>query len=243
MCAITTSAAASSPCTSATATDTGAQTCMEPLSAMAFRPLESLINRGIAASPEARAVAAELDGMSLDIHVDGTPIALRMVVVAGVVQLSPPDTGRDTGQDGGQAAGSQTTVSLSGPPITMLRLMAGDPQALIRAGDIRITGSADTADRFRALLHLAKPDIEAELGRSLGQSAAHQLGSFVRGIGDFSLRAGERFAQRVSEHLTVEKRSLLTQVELDGFLKAVDTLANDVERAAARVARLRNPRV
>ena len=42
------------------------------------------------------------------------------------------------------------------------------------------------------------------------------------------------------EHLTVEKRSLLTQAELDGFLKAVDTLANDVERAAARVERLRN---
>lgn len=207
---------------------------METFSAMAFRPLESLINRGITASPEARAVAAELDGMSLDLYVVGTPFALRMVVVAGVVQLSPPDSG--------QAAGSQTTVSLSGPPVTMLRMLAGDPQALIRAGDIRITGSADTADRFRELLQLAKPDIETELSRILGQSAAHQLGSFMRGLGDFSLRAGERLAQRVSEHLTVEKRSLLTQVELDGFLKAVDTLANDVERAAARVERLRNRR-
>lgn len=211
---------------------------MDPLPAMAFRPLESLINRGIAASPEALAVAAELDGMSLDVHVDGTPIALRMVVVAGVVQLSPPDTGQNTGQD----SGSQATVSLSGPPITMMRLMAGDAQALLRAGDIRITGSADMADRFRELLQLAKPDIEAELGRIFGQSAAHQLGSFMRGLGDFSLRAGEKFAQRVSEHLTVEKRSLLTQAEVDGFLKAVDTLANDVERAAARVERLRNPK-
>jgi ubiquinone biosynthesis protein UbiJ len=119
--------------------------------------------------------------------------------------------------------------------------MAGDPQALIRAGDIRITGPADTADRFRELLHLAKPDIETELGRILGQSAAHQLGSFMRGLGDFSMRAGEKFAQRVSEHLTVEKKSLLTQAELDGFLKGVDTLANDVERAAARVERLRKP--
>jgi ubiquinone biosynthesis protein UbiJ len=206
---------------------------MEPLSAMALRPLESLINHGIAASPEALAVAAELDGMSLDLYVDGTPFALRMVVVDGVVQLSPPDSG--------QAAGSQTTVSLSGPPITMMRLMAGDPQALIRAGDIRITGPADTADRFHELLHLAKPDIETELGRILGQSAAHQLGSFMRGLGDFSMRAGEKFAQRVSEHLTVEKKSLLTQAELDGFLKGVDTLANDVERAAARVERLRKP--
>jgi ubiquinone biosynthesis protein UbiJ len=43
----------------------------------------------------------------------------------------------------------------------------------------------------------------------------------------------------MSEHLTTGQRSLLTQAELDGFLKAVDTLANDVERAAARVEALR----
>jgi ubiquinone biosynthesis protein UbiJ len=122
----------------------------------------------------------------------------------------------------------------------MLRLLTGDPQALIRAGDIRISGSTDTAERFRELLYHARPDIEAGLAAILGQSAAHQLGSFVRGISDFGMRAGEKLAQRMSEHLTTEKRSLLTQAELDGFLKAVDTLANDVERAAARVGRLRN---
>ena len=44
----------------------------------------------------------------------------------------------------------------------------------------------------------------------------------------------------MSEYLTVEKRSVLTHAELKHFLQAVDTLANDVERAAARVERLRN---
>lgn len=208
---------------------------MDRFSSLVFGPIESLINHSIEHSPEAQLSAAALDGQSLDVRIDGTPIALRLVVVDGVVQLSQSDAN----QDGG-APCTPATASLSGPPISMLRLLTGDPQALIRAGDIRITGSTDAADHFRELLYHAKPDIEAGLAAIVGQSAAHQLGSFARGISDFSMRAGERLAQRLSEHFTVEKRSLLTQAELDGFLKSVDTLANDVERAAARVEGLRN---
>jgi ubiquinone biosynthesis protein UbiJ len=205
---------------------------MDRFSPLVLRPIESLINHSIDSSPEAQLSAAALDGQSLDVRIEGTPIALRLVIVGGVVQLSQAD--------GDEVANAAATASLSGPPITMLRLLTGDPQALIRAGDIRISGSTDTAERFRELLYHARPDIEAGLAAILGQSAAHQLGSFVRGISDFGMRAGEKLAQRMSEHLTTEKRSLLTQAELDGFLKAVDTLANDVERAAARVERLRN---
>lgn len=204
---------------------------MDRLSPLALRPLEGLINRGIAQSTDALAAAATLNGQSLDVHIDGTPIALRMVIVDGVVQLSPLEADIEA---------HAATASVSGPPIAMLRLMTGDPQALIRAGEIRVGGSPDAADLFRDLLYLARPDIETELGRILGQSAAHQLGSFARGLGDFGARTGEKLAQRLSEYLTVEKRSLLTQAELDGFLQAVDTLANDVERAAARVEGLRN---
>lgn len=208
---------------------------MDRLSTLAFRPIESLINYSIDRSPEAQQSAAALDGQSLDVHIDGTPIALRMVIVGGVVQLSQPDA-----SEGATAPATAATASLSGPPIAMLRLISGDPQALIRTGDIRITGSTDTADRFRELLHFAKPDIETELAKVLGQSAAHQIGSFARGLGDFSAWTGEKLARHMSEYFTVEKRSVLTQAELDGFLHAVDTLANDVERAAARVERLRN---
>jgi ubiquinone biosynthesis protein UbiJ len=200
---------------------------MDRFSPLVFRPIESLINHSIDSSPEAQLSAAALDGQSLDVRVEGTPIALRLVVVGGVVQLS------EAGAD------EVTTAGLSGPPLTMLRLLTGDPQALIRAGDIRITGSTDAAERFRELLYHAKPDIEAGLAAVFGQSAAHQLGSFARGLGDFGMRAGEKLAQRMSEHFTVEKRSLLTQAELSGFLDAVDTLAIDVERAAARVERIR----
>lgn len=204
---------------------------MDRFSSLALRPLEDLINHSIAKSPGAQAAAAALDDKSLDVCIEGTPVALRMVVVDGVVQLSQLATGPES---------PAATAGLSGPPIAMMRLMSGDPQALIRAGEIHITGSPDTADQFRELLHLAKPDMETELARILGQSAAHQLGSFARGLGDLGARTGERLAQRLSEYLTVEKRSVLTQAELNRFLQAVDTLANDVERAAARVERLRN---
>ncbi len=61
---------------------------MDRFSPLVFRPIEGLINHSIAQSPDALAVAAALDGQSLDVHIDGTPIALRMVVVDGIVQLS-----------------------------------------------------------------------------------------------------------------------------------------------------------
>lgn len=208
---------------------------MDRFSSLAFRPLEGLINHGISKSPEALATAAALDGQSLDVRINGTPIALRMVVVDSRVQLSQADANPDAAAEAHAA-----TAGLSGPPITMMRLMTGDPQTLIRAGEIHITGSADAAEQFRELLHLAKPDIETELGRILGQSAAHQLGSFARGLSDLGARSGGKLAQRMSEYFTVEKRSVLTQAELNHFLQATDTLANDVERAAARVERLRN---
>ena len=64
-------------------------------------------------------------------RIDGTPIALRLVVVAGVVQLS------ELGADDDIPA---ATAGLSGPPISMMRLMSGDPQALIRAGEIQMDG-------------------------------------------------------------------------------------------------------
>jgi ubiquinone biosynthesis protein UbiJ len=198
---------------------------MDRFPALAFRPLEALINHGIAKSPEAQGVATALDGRSLDVRIDGTPIALRLVVVAGVVQLS------ELGADDDIPA---ATAGLSGPPISMMRLMSGDPQTLIRAGEIQMTGSPDAADQFRELLHLAKPDIETELGRILGQSAAHQLGSFARGLGDFA-RVLAKTGATMNEYLTVEKRSVLTHAELKDFLQAVDTLAN--ERARCRTGR------
>ncbi len=196
---------------------------MDFLSSAAFRPIELLINRGIGLSSTARAMAVALDGESLDVRLDGTPLRLRLSATDGQVRVTAAT---------GEAAASAT---LAGSPLAMLRLLGGDPQALIRAGDVRMTGNTDAANQFRDLLHMARPDLEEELSKLIGDPVAHQLGNLARGIAGWGTRAAESVSRSFGEYVTEERRTLPTRPEVEEFYREVDRVTNDVERAEARL--------
>ncbi len=197
-----------------------------PFSAASLRPIELLINRGIGLSSTAQAMAAALDGKALDVRLDGTPLALRLTARDGQLRLS--------GINEGAAA-----ATLAGSPLAMLRLLGGDPQQLIREGEVRMTGDTDVANQFRDLLHMARPDLEEELAKLVGDPLAHQFGNLARGFADFSLRTAESLSRSFGEYFTEERRTLPTRTEAQEFFRDVDRVSNDVERAEARVASLR----
>ena len=172
-------------------------------------------------------MAAALDGMALDVRLDGTPMALRLAAAEGQLRVTAP----------GEAPAAAT---LAGSPLAMLRLLGGDAQALIREGDVRLTGDTDVANQFRDLLHMARPDLEEELSRLVGDPLAHQLGNLARGFAASGARAAESVSRSLGEYLTEERRTLPTRTETEEFYRDVDRVANDVERAAARVARLKD---
>jgi ubiquinone biosynthesis protein UbiJ len=196
-----------------------------PFSAAALRPIELLINRGIGLSSTAQAMAAALEGKALDVRLDGTPLVLRLTARDGELRLS----------GGGEGSAAAT---LAGSPLAMLRLLGGDPQQLIREGEVRMTGDTDVANQFRDLLHMARPDLAEELARLVGDPLAHQFGNLARGFADFSLRTAESLSRSVGEYFTEERRTLPTRMEVEEFFSDVDRVTNDVERAEARVARL-----
>lgn len=197
----------------------------------ALRPLELLVNRGIDASSTARAMAIALEGRSLEVHVDGTPVRLRLAAAGGAVRVLP----------GGAADGQPAAdATLAGSPVAMVRLLGGDPQALIREGDVAITGDTDVANQFRDLLHMARPDLEEELSRLVGDPLAHRLAGVARELADLGARATASLSRSVGEYLTEERRTLPTRAEAEAFYRDVDRTANDVERAEARLARLRD---
>lgn len=196
------------------------------MSSAALRPAELLINRGIGLSSTAQAMAAALEGKCLDVRLDGTPLALRLSARDGEVRV--------TGTGEGAAA-----ATLAGSPLAMIRLLSGDPQALIRQGDVRITGDTDVANQFRDLLHMARPDLEEELSKLVGDPLAHQVGNLARGFADWGARAAGSLSRSVGEYLTEERRTLPTRVEAEAFYRDVDRVANDVERAEARLSRLK----
>ena len=197
-----------------------------PFSGFALRPIELLVNRGIGLSSTARAMTVALEGKSLDVRLDGTPATLRLSARDGQVHVTP-------------AGEAPATATLAGSPLAMVRLLSGDPQALIREGDVRISGDTDTANQFRDLLHMARPDLEEELSKLVGDPLAHQVGNLARGFADWGTRAAESLSRSVGEYLTEERRTLPTRAEADEFYRDVDRVANDVERAEARLNRLK----
>ena len=204
---------------------------MDFLSSTALRPIELLINRGIGLSSTARAMAVALEGETLDVRLEGTPLRLRLAASEGLVRVAAATT-----------AEAPASATLSGAPLSMLRLLGGDPQALIRAGDVQMTGNTDVANQFRDLLHMARPDVEEELSKLTGDPVAHQLGNLARGIIDWGSRTVESVSRSVGEYLTEERRTLPTRPEVEEFYREVDRVANDVERAEARLSRLKNHR-
>jgi ubiquinone biosynthesis protein UbiJ len=206
-----------------------------PFSSAAFRPMERLINRGIGLSFTAQAMAAALDGKALDVRLDGTPLSVRLTAQDGQMRVTA------IGQMTGQATGETTAAAtLAGSPLAMIRLLGGDPQALIREGEVRMTGDTDVANQFRDLLHMARPDLEDELSKLVGDPVAHQLGNLARGFADWGARAAESVSRSVGEYLTEERRTLPTRAEAQEFFRDVDRVTNDVERAEARLNRLKD---
>lgn len=192
-----------------------------------FKPVELLVNRGIRASTSAQALAGALEGRSIEVRITDSPLALRMSVAGGRVAVGPA---------GGEAA---PDVLLEGGALSILALLRGDPQQPIREGNVRLTGDTELAGQFRELFRLTRPDIEEELSTVLGDPLAHQVGELARGVENWSRRARASVGRSLGDYLKEERRSLPARAEVDEFVEAVDTLANDVERAAARLEHLR----
>jgi ubiquinone biosynthesis accessory factor UbiJ len=189
---------------------------------MLLRPVEALLNRGLAASATATALAAELEGKSLLIRPVGLPLPVRLAIAGGRASLAAVDDPAD--------------VVIAGSPLALLRLLGSDAQSLLREGELSLTGSTELASRFQELLRFAAPDLEDLLSRAVGDPAAHQVGEAAREMLAFASRAAGSFARSLGEYLTEERRSAPTRFEVDEFAAAVDELVSAVDRAEARLA-------
>jgi ubiquinone biosynthesis protein UbiJ len=190
---------------------------------MRLTPLESVLNRNIAASAAARALCRRLDGKVLALHLEGAPANVYFKAHDERMSL-------DTSYEGAP------TATLSGTPLALLRLAGPSPEAVLRSGAVHIEGDAEAVQAFSELLKAAKPDLEEELSRVVGDVAAHQIGNAARSALGFARRAAGTFAQNVAEYLQEEGRDLPSRTEADEFVAGVDSLRDATERLEARIA-------
>ncbi len=196
----------------------------DPLEAL-LRPIAEVLNRNIAETTPARELATQLDGNTIAIRVRDTALAMYFVFDQDIVTLA---TEFDADPD----------VVITGSLATLARMAGGAGAQAIRDGDVDLTGDAATAQRFQTLLDHAKPDVEEELSRVIGDVAAHQLAEFARGVDNWVRGARSTIGDNIREYLQEESRDLPTRYEVERFGQQVGKLRDDVERIAARLKRL-----
>ena len=209
-----------------------------PLARELAAMLERALNGEIAASTPARDLVAELDGESFAIDVRGLGVGCVLRATDGRVCVEP------RWQAAAQTRSRQTpevppaSATLSATPIDLLRLARSADLSTLRGTGAEISGSPEVAERFATLLKLARPDLEEHAARWLGDVPAHALGGAARAAGAWLERAARALRANTAEFLQEESRALPAALEAQAFYADVEKLRDDVERAAARLARI-----
>ena len=189
--------------------------------------VEQAINALLALDPVASGRLAGLHGRVVRIHLSGIDLDINVV---------PGHDGRV------QLLGSiegEPDATLSGSPLDLMR--ANDKEkghAQLFAGNVRIDGDSAIAQGFSEALGGLDIDWEEQLSRLTGDVVAHEIGRGVRAAQREGDRIGHSMRDNLSEYLTEEARLLPHRYEVGEFLAEVDTLRDDVDRLAARIALL-----
>lgn len=165
----------------------------------------------------------------MQIHLSGLPLKFTMIADPMGIQIKPD-------------ASAKADATLTGSPLSLLMLANRDSTSPIQDREVRIEGNAEVAHAFSELLKMAKPDIEEELSRIVGDVAAHKMGNTARRLFEIGMRTKDTMLQNVSEYLQEEGREVPNHTEMNEFLRDVDKLRDDAARMEARLAMLERAR-
>jgi len=147
--------------------------------------IESELNRCIGESTAARELLARLNGTSFAVHVEG--VGLTAVLHADGERLRL------------DADAANATATLRATPFDLARLVGADGISGVKRTRADISGDLEVAERYARMLKLARPDLEGEVAKWLGDVPAHALGQTVRGVGAWLARAGAALRMNAAE--------------------------------------------
>jgi len=107
-----------------------------------------------------------------------------------------------------------------------------------RPGAVQIQGDAELARSYQQFFEQLNPDWEEAIAQRFGDVIGHRLSSAIKGLRQWLLQARADTAAMTGDYLREESGLLITALELDDFLEAVDEIRDDTERLAARIAHL-----
>jgi len=188
---------------------------------------EAVFNRNIAASTPAAALARRLEGTSLQIEIEAIT-RIRALTFSGRLALL-------AGESAADAMPADAVISGSAPAL-MQMLKSGRPAQNKPA--VQIRGDAEIANLYRELFTAARPDLEEELSRFIGDMPARHLAQVAKSVRSWARRARRTAGENIAEYLQEEGRDLITNPELEEFLHGVDSAREAADRIEARLGRI-----
>jgi ubiquinone biosynthesis protein UbiJ len=208
---------------------------------------EAMFNRSIVASSEAAQLARRLNDTSLQIEVDGVA-RVRVAMQGGRLALLAGSDGGGAGvandagpgapAPGDTASGGQPPADaiISGPPSALFALLQGArPAAAVERKGVNVRGDAEIANLYRQFFLAARPDLEEELSRWIGDAPARSVSRLAGGLFSWAKRARRVAGENIAEYLTEESRDLVARAEVEEFLQDVDELREAADRVEARL--------
>ena len=196
----------------------------------AGRVLEAALNRALALDAETRGELQRLDGRSVAVHLASPPLALQLTVAGDALRVGPVIEEGD-----GVAPDLSVRGTLGGllGQLPFLRDAQDTP-----VGRLRIEGDAELARRLQQLAQRFDPDWQQPFTRVFGEVVGVQIANGIAAGLRQAQVVAKGGAETMAEYLTEESRDIVPRAELAAFHDDVDALRDDVERLAARLARL-----
>ncbi|SEW21430.1 ubiquinone biosynthesis protein UbiJ [Luteibacter sp. 329MFSha] len=195
-----------------------------PLRVLAGRAMEAALNRAVDLDPDTRARLDALDGRSVQVHLSGPELAIRISVEKGRLRVGPTEEG-----------GSLRVTASPGSLLAMA--LRGDDES-VAPGKVDIAGDAELARRLERLARQYAPDVEEAFAKTFGDVIGVPLAkAFREGLGH-AKETASHLTGDTADWLRDEARVAVAPGEMDVFLDGVDALRERTERAEARLARL-----
>ena len=197
----------------------------------AGKALEIALNRALALDADTQAALRGLDGQRVALTLTSPPLALQVRVDGDALRVGPVDAQQEPD------LGVRSTLAGLLGQLPMFRNNDAPP-----VGKLRIEGDAELARRLQQLAQGFDPDWQLPFVRVFGEVLGVQVAKAVAAGLKQAQVAGKNLAETAAEYVTEESRDVVPRAELEAFHDDVDTLRDDVERIAAKIARLQRAR-
>lgn len=197
------------------------------LLAPVFGLLERAINDALVFDPATRQRLAAHKGRVLAIECLQPPVNAYFLLTAEGVEIY-------------DSCETSVDATIRAGAIGLLRQLAAEnPDVAPAGGDVQVSGDARFVQELVKIARAIDIDWEEPLARIVGDIAARQVGDLLRGAASFLKRAATSLRRDGEDFLRHELALFPGKQAMREFLRDIDELRMDSDRAEARVNALR----